>query len=254
MILGAGCSEFARSLALGVSFLFYHIINNKTQIFIERIVLYSVLILGFFMIIGSGTRMGFYGVIFGTLFIYILFLKRNKKNKLKDYLKFFIPLCIILGLLIFYFEYSSLVSRYSIASIIQSKGTGRFILWKDYINILPKYFWSGTGIGGETEKIALKIMNFSILEHSAHNMFLQIFIELGLFGLVIYGMFFFKTFKKGFYAIKKNFPFIIPYFTLFLICIFMGTGEAMFTNRIFWISIALVWRYSSKNFRKDIAI
>ena len=51
LILGAGCSEFARSLALGVSFLFYHIINNKTQNFIERIVLYSALILGFFMII-----------------------------------------------------------------------------------------------------------------------------------------------------------------------------------------------------------
>lgn len=246
LILGAGCSEFARSLALWISFLFYHIINKKTQNFLKSIVLYFALILGCFMMIGSGTRMGFYGVVLGILFICIMFLKRNKKNKLNNYLKIFISLSIILGISILYFQYSPLFSRYSIASIIQSKGTERFVLWEGYISILPKYFWSGTGIGGETEKIALKIMNFSDFRYSAHNMFLQIFIELGLFGLVIYGMFFFKTFKKGFSAIKKNFPFIIPYFTLFLICIFMGMGESMFGTRIFWISIAFVWRYSSK--------
>ena len=255
LISRAGSSEFSRSLALGISFLFYHIINNKTRNFIKRIVLYSALILGFFMLIGSGTRMAFYGVIFSMLFIYILFLKRNKRKELNDYLKTSILLCIISGILIFYFKYSPFFSRYSLQSIIQSGGTLRSEIWEFNIkNILPKYYLYGTGLGGITEKIALIKEGSAVFSVAAHNMFLQIFIELGLFGLLIYGMFFFTTFKKGFSATKKNFPFIIPYFTLFLICIFMGIGEGMFTIRIFWISIALVWRYSSKQFRKDIAI
>ena len=247
LVLSAESSEFARSLALGVSFLFYHIINKKTQNFIEMIVSYLALILGCFMLIGSGTRTAFYGAIFGMLFISIIFLKKNKRNKLNNYLNYFIPLSIILGISILYFQYSPLFSRYFIASIIQSGGTGRFTLWGVFIKkIATKYYLYGTGLGGATEGIALMKEGSIASIHAAHNMLLQILIELGIFGLMIYGMFFFITFKKGFYSIKKNIPFIIPYYTLFLICIFMGIGEGMFVNRVFWISIAFVWRYSPK--------
>ena len=252
LIAGEKGSVFARSLAFGLILIFYHIINKKVQNVVGTIILYFVLIIGFFMLMSSGTRTPLYATLISMLFLSIICITKNKKFKLCHYLNIFTILCILVGLLILYTNYFPIFSRYSLQSIIQSGGTGRFDAWKFFIEeIFPKYYLYGTGLGGTTEKIAMIKEGSTGLTPVAHNIFLQILIELGILGLIIYGMFFFVTFKKGLYAIKNNFPFIVPYFTLFVICIFIGLAGGMFTSKIFWISIAFVWRYSSQYFKKE---
>lgn len=120
-----------------------------------------------------------------------------------------IPVFILLGILVFPFLPQSIYRR--ILSIVNPEDTStltRVNIYRSVLPILKEYWFSGLGLGSET---LVKVMrNFymftkggTILPHS-HNLYLQIWFETGIAGILSFLAFIGATFKKGIRTIYSS--------------------------------------------------
>ena len=240
-------SELGRSLAQTLIILFYYILTKK-QKFITLSICSFAFLVGLFLLLGTGSRTSFAGLILGL--IIIIAWERKKLGKFNSKSIFF--LIAIIGVIAFYyFNKPLLFYRYSISSIMESQGTGRFIFWDYYLkHIIPNNFWFGIGIGGDAEIQEMIKMGVPIIyQKPAHNMVLSLLVELGIGGCLLYMTFFIVTLKRGLKALKENY-FILPFYSVFSLSLLMAIGEPMYSSKIFWVSIAMIWRYSFQKMRR----
>ena len=129
-----------------------------------------------------------------SLIIYIITIKFSLfKNKLKYILKI-ILITSFSSSFVFYFFIKLLEKLFSVKNIF----SGRSVLWIDYID----YIWEnkisifvGNGFFTETKMI-------SYLSHP-HNQYLTIIYTLGIFGFIIYYLFFSKNINKIINVVKR---------------------------------------------------
>ena len=233
--------DVGRSFAQLSTIMFYYLNVRKLKV-LPRLVYYFTFGIMIIILIGSGSRTSQMGFVIG-IGIISFWLVRIKKIKV---FKIIYPLVLFfLGIIVYSKVDPKLISRFTLSSVIESHGTRRFIIWSYYVkNVLPnpKYLLLGAGVGGESEIKALGNVPF-MFQKPAHNLFLSLLVELGVVGFITYVMFFIITLLKGLRSFKKN-SLIIPFLAMFVLSIFMGIGEPMFTRKIFWVSIGMIWRYS----------
>lgn len=193
---------FSVALLFKLPFLYYAFMRYKG--FIKWISLVLVFLISFCLVILS-TRSCFIGLILQAvvLIVYgaysILKINKNKKN----ILGFLLPL-IAIGLGFFFgnrfIEYNyehyaakNVKNNYSVderfKSIAEGNSKGRLLIWQNTAEIIKEKPLSGYGVGNH--KLAImkvecaKKHDYIVSDH-AHNDFLEMFSELGIFGLLIY--------------------------------------------------------------------
>ena len=169
-------NQFCGYFLVGTVYFIKNIIERK-RTFIS--VIFVIIFL--FIALLTGSRGGLISIILAAL-TYLLFYSKNDKNKIKKILvSIIIAVCIIAlinGLLNFLSP--EIANRYSLKNVQESGGTGRIDIWKYYLNVfnestfLRKVFGYGSGT----------VMN--LYYKVAHNNWIQLLIENGIVGEVIF--------------------------------------------------------------------
>lgn len=113
---------------------------------------------------------------------------------------------------------------------------------------MPNFWLFGTG-GAMSG--SLYLAKNSVMFHGAHNIILAILVPFGIVGLIIFGSFFVITLFKSLKFLKKDSN-ILPFIAAFIALIMVGIGENIFSQKVFWFSMAMCWRLSIKNTTADV--
>lgn len=94
----------------------------------------------------------------------------------------------------------------SIGSLADSSTYYRIFTWRGSIQMLGDHFWGGIGVGPSAFNQIYPIYSYIGTEATvhSHNLFLQIAIELGIIGLIVFLLAMIGTVKSGFDCLKKT--------------------------------------------------
>jgi len=236
-------NSFAMGIAQILPFLLssYFLLQNKSLI--KKLIIVLGILVGMVTLIFTGSRSSILGMVVGiNLVLYLC----NKDNKLKKWFAI-ISFDSLLVLLIlgtqFYNPY--LFQRFTIKDLFESHFARRGDIQKYIFNeVIPKHIWLGTGIGGGSVVQALAFSGVpQIYQKPAHNILIDILAQLGIIGLVIFSIFYAISLWKGWGNLSKS-PFLIPFYAIFITSLIIGIGETVYLNKMFWISIAMIWKQS----------
>ena len=174
----------------------------------------------------SGSRGGILAVATGSLFL-ILFI--NQKNKLKSILTIICVLLIIIILVLPYLP-TNILSRLSIASVINDKASNRFLIWNYALNMYSKSNIINVIFGYGF----LSFKMLSNLNAVSHNLFLQTLIEGGLVMSFVLITFFYKIIL---YFKSKNDNFIIAYVISIIV---MSCSIDVIISRFLWNAFMII--------------
>ncbi|MBO7181056.1 MAG: O-antigen ligase family protein [Bacteroidales bacterium] len=209
---------FAVAFLFKLPFLYYAFMRYKG--FIKWISLVLVFMIAFCLVILS-TRSSFIGLIFHAviLLVYGVYSTLKVNRSKKAILGFVLPLLAI-GCGFFsgnrFIEYNyehfatkKVKNNYSVderfKSIADGNSKGRLLIWKNTVEIIKEKPLSGYGVGNH--KLAImkvecaKKHDYIVSDH-AHNDFLEMFSELGIFGCLIYVL---TYVFAAIYALKQMF-------------------------------------------------
>lgn len=181
----------------------------------------------------SGSRGGLIAVVV-SLILTLLYYLKNKP-------KYFFLIIFVLFLAYFVLAYyiwpllpETLTGRFSIQSVFSNGGSGRTKIWLDSIN----YLWDnlarlffGCGIFGAKE-----------IPFTSHNQYLQVLVDNGIFGLLLYMALLIGLLKKA----LKNEIFILISFIGIQFALFSLTGYAWF-KAIWSIYLLVLLRFEKSN-------
>lgn len=250
------CEGFnPNQLAINLVFLcvivFNFIFLAKVNYF-GKIVRIAVLLFGIWILFLTGSRSSMFGLLGGIIFslLYQLKLISNKRTKI-----IIILIIIIIAIIIFESGFlitkgnQFIIDRYSYEKLFNVENQSRYYIWKNYLSdVMPNYWLFGTG-GGLSG--ALYLSAKSDMYHGAHNIILAILISYGIVGLIIFASFFAITFFKSLKFLKKDSN-ILPFIAAFIALVMVGIGENIFSQKVFWFSMAMCWRLSIKNETADM--
>lgn len=95
----------------------------------------------------------------------------------------------------------SIVSRFSsIGNMADSSTSYRVYIWRATVNMIKDNFLSGIGIGETAWDAVYPMYTYMGIEAAphSHNLYLQILLELGIFGLAVFLLFLFLMYQSGF--------------------------------------------------------
>ena len=125
----------------------------------------------------------------------------------KKTLRWVISLLVLIPYTIFFLP-KNVTSRFlSIGDIADSSTMYRFYTWKGSFRVIGDYFWSGVGYGPDAFRAVYPEYAYAGIEAAAHshNLFLQIFINLGVGGILIFLLTMIVFAQKNFGYLKKPF-------------------------------------------------
>jgi len=104
---------------------------------------------------------------------------------------------------------ASIINRFlSIANLSDSSTSYRIYIWQATLRILKDFWISGLGQGIEAYNVVYPFYAFSeVSAPHSHNLFLQVFTELGIFGLIVFLILllsFFRTLLQLFQKTRNN--------------------------------------------------
>jgi O-antigen ligase len=202
-----------------------------------KIILFSTILIGLILIIFTGTRSALIAIIVSIVIITLYFFKIHTKKVI-----IYLPLIILVGYL-FINQFQELdihvVKRFTVEEVQDDGGSGRIGVWKA---LVPKTFedglFFGFGFGAENVYDLAKQYGFRF---SAHNLLIDMFIQMGLTGLILFFTYFFILAKKLLKSIDN--PYILVPVMILLTGLINGIGETVFLEKFFWNGIALAWLY-----------
>ena len=249
------CEDFnPNQLAINLVFLciivFNFIFLTKVNYF-GKIARIAVLLIGIWILFLSGSRSSMLGLLVGVIFslFYQLKLIRNKKNNVLTIAIIFICIVTVLyGGFLNTKESQYIIDRYSYDKFLNIENLGRYYIWEGYLtDIVPEFWLFGTG-GAKSGSLYLS--KFGIYS-GGHNIIIAILVQFGIVGLIIFISFFAITFFKSLKFLKKDSN-ILPFIAAFIALIMVGIGENIFSQKVFWFSMAMCWRLSIKNKTADV--
>jgi len=228
-------NHFASGLILPFCISFYKILNSKTrgQKFILNIIISTILATA---VILTGSRGAALGLVVAILFLFFM----SKKS----------GTYLILTLLIIFLVYLfclnmmpySLLQRFTLNSILSSGGAGRVPLW--HVGLLAFLEKPLTGWGFNTFMIitAGAFPESAYLgvkyQQVAHNIFIQILSEMGIFGLIILVLALAGIFRSSFVSSRKI-PNFRPITSAFVGIIVTSLTLGTLNYKYFWLIITL---------------
>lgn len=229
-------NRFAMIIAQLAAIIFASLlIFNKKRI--VQILLFPIILLAYFMLILSGSRSATIGISC-AIFVLVLYLFKNQAKKII----FPVILIVIAG----YFLINELqqlsipfLKRFTIEDVRESGGSHRLEVWKILVPAtLGNSPFLGFGLGGLN---SYELARRYGLSHAAHNFLIDMFIQTGGIGLLLFFSYFFYIARK----LKKSLP--NPYLYLpimiLLTALFNGIGETIYLEKLFWNGIALAFLY-----------
>lgn len=241
-------NRFAMMLAQLNAMIFAGIILfNKKRIL--QLSLIIILILGYFMLILSGSRSATLGISGSIIIILFYFIKHQKVYRSLIML-FFI---VIIGF-VFIKQIQQLnipfINRFSVGSVVESRGSQRLDaiqkLTPITLNNSPLF---GYGIGGDN---GYALAHLYGIGHPPHNFIIDMLIQTGVIGVFL----FFSFFKYIGIRLKNslnNLNILLPVMIL-LTGFINGIGETIYLEKFFWNGIALGLLYLNNLKRKDTKI
>lgn len=229
----------ANDLAVGLALLAAVVVSHFLANNFKNKTLHLVFFVGSVIItVLTGSRTSLIAILVSTIFVFLYWMKINSKITFKV---LFIIIGILLMLIISYNillkNFPVLMERFTIESVIDSGGTGRFNVWKTYMNVyFPDYWLLGIGFDPQNIFKAVEVVNG--VGHGAHNIIIDILASSGIFGLFIYILIFSHSYKEINSCVKSNAHFLIP-ISMIVCVIFTGVGENVIRGRLLWFSIAL---------------
>ena len=149
-------------------------------------------------LIYTWARGAWLGFIFATV-VFLLMLNRKTMGVL---LAGIVALPVIIP-----FLPESIVSRFSsIGNLTDTSTNYRVYIWRGSVNMLSDYWLTGIGVGGEAFGRIYPYYSFAGIEKAphAHNLFLQLFIEVGIFGFILFAAVLICLFQSGFTLAKRG--------------------------------------------------
>ena len=242
------CNNFSPNyLAINLVFLciiVFNFIFLANVNYTGKILRFAVLLFGIWILFLTGSRSSMFGLIVGVIFSLYYQLKRfNKKSSL-----FVIAILILELIFLFNVGDKFITKRYSTDILSTLYEQSRYQIWKGYLtNVIPKFCLFGTG-GATSGALYLSKFNISA---GGHNIIVAILVEFGVVGLIVFGSFFAIIFFKSLKFLRKDYN-ILPFIAAFIALIMVGIGENIFSQKVFWLSMAMCWRLSIKNTTVDI--
>ena len=134
----------------------------------------------------------------------------------------------------------TIIDRFSVKGIQTSGGSlGRFEIWGKLIpKVLANNPLLGVGFGAEN---VFYLAKKNGLDHAAHNFIIDMFLQIGIFGVIVYLSYFIFLIKK--IKTKLHNTMILLPIALLLTALLNGVGETIFCEKPFWNAIALAWLY-----------
>lgn len=144
----------------------------------------------------------------------------------------------------------SIITRLStIVSLEDSSNAYRIPLWKASIHMIRDFWLNGIGLGIDAFRaIYPQYMMQGIVAAHSHNVFLQLFVEAGLFGLIGFIAFVLNSIRMNFIAFVKGMDIKIRRIGISVIASILGlllhglVDYVFFSNRIimmFWVLISI---------------
>jgi O-antigen ligase len=124
----------------------------------------------------------------------------------------------------------------SITNLSDSSTAYRIFIWQATLRMLNDFWISGLGQGIEAYNVIYPYYMFSnVSAPHSHNLFLQVFIELGIFGLIVFLLMlltFFRTLLKLFYKTRnrKTKSFLAAFFAAAVAFLIQGIFDHVFYN------------------------
>lgn len=183
------------------------------------------------------TRAGCFIAIAGWVFMFVILAKRHWK----EMIQIFIPtVCIIIP---------SILTRYGLifktVGVVSGGGSGgaeakksslaHFQIWDSLVDFLitnPKEFLFGTGFGVEETGLIL-LNNYGLDKPHAHNFLLETWVELGVFGMLLFMCVFVLAFGKLLEINANNgkkFTLVFCVFTSILLYLLFGLTDYIFNS------------------------
>lgn len=173
----------------------------------------------------------------------------NKKNLIK-YFYYFIGICGVLCIIVLYFYSPPIDMLNEIHELLHGNfddnfGTYRIFLWRRTFKIIPDYFWFGTGpdafaipfMARFTEDIKMLNEDFAINDTAA-NIYLTIFVNLGVFGFISYLFFIGVQIYEGIKKMNKYSYILLIGIVCYCINAFFNLSVVI-VSPIFWILMAV---------------
>ena len=136
-------------------------------------------------IIGSLSRMGFIAMLAGIATVvsgWLVVRNRENHSKASRWL-WVLPVLLPLGIALFVSSNAMVVRLTDPGEMAEVTGGGRIQLAKEALKVIAAYKWTGTGIGAYQQGLyPFRVFGPALTVDFAHNDYLQILAELGLFG------------------------------------------------------------------------
>ena len=190
-----------------------------------------------------------------AIIIYLSYILYNTKYEFKDtkkIVKYFYLMIIgigILGLIFLYFYKFKNGILYEVHELLHGNfdddfGTYRIFLWKRTLSIIPEYFFFGSGcdtfairfMARYTEDIAA--LGELTINDTAANVYLTMFVNIGLVGLCTYLTFLFLQIKEGIKKINKYSVVLLITIICYIIQDFFNLSVVI-VSPLFWVLMAL---------------
>lgn len=195
---------------------------------------------GAFIVFILGSRSGFGGVaaaIAVGMFMYIR-ISPSKTRSIAIILTVIVVIILIVPIILSFFP--ELMDRFTFSNIEETGGSGRFDIWGTvFKEVILKYPIFGVGFGGHNIRDIL--FANEVYHGGTHNMYLDIFAQLGLVGGLYFFVGLFYLMIKDYVWARRNRAFVIPLLLLVGLLI-NGFGENIHASRPFWFAVMLsVW-------------
>ena len=223
-------NSFSSRMAIAFIIITYIIIENPLKFGKLRFFLLAMLPSLLLIVIDTGSRGSFIGLLLGAGLMVIL-AKINTKYKVG---------LISLGVMLFFYSMQSLSTTTLIERFNKEEGIGvREKIWANSMEIFYDYPF-GVGESG----YYVEMENRYSQKHAPHNLFIYLLVTGGFIALILFFIFMKELFFKSFYTLKLGNSFLITIF-IFLIFLASKTG-GIFTYLIMWYLFAVVNSVSLK--------
>lgn len=200
-----------------------------------------IIFLAFVMLTGS--RGGTIAILGAMLFYLLAFVKSNRiKISSIIFIFVFVLIAIVSFKLIINLLPDYITNRYTLSFTIEDGGANRFDIWKTILDnfesttIFHKFFGMGAGT----------ISHFSLHGKSAHNIWIESMMEIGIIGTIIFFIYYFKHLFKAY----KMREYVV--FATFIGYIIMGMSMSLSSYKPIWNIILLILILKNGNARQLI--
>lgn len=226
-------NALAMGLAIVMALLISDMLLFKKHAFLN-ILLIAANIVALFL---SGSRTALLAAIIAALLLCIVN-ARDKRSRGKAFLLLILSIAL-LALIYNIMEKSFpiLMERFTVESVEESGGTGRFDVWENYfVHFFPKYWFIGMGFDAANLYYGIRSLNETA--HGAHNLIVEILSRSGIMGMILYAVCIAKFFGVTLKKLRTNRFLLLP-IAIVLTTLINGIGENVLETRFLWFGIGL---------------